>query len=74
MEWSVERSRIKLGTIPQNSKVSTLTLSKYGEGDFENYKLIATTMNFVFFFKKKIINYWFLSILFFCQFYFLDDL
>lgn len=53
MEWSVERSRIKLGTIPQNSKVSTLTLSKYGEGDFENYKLIATTMNFVFFFKEK---------------------
>lgn len=53
MEWSVERSRIKLGTISQNSKVSTLTLSKYGEGDFENYKLIATTMNFVFFFKEK---------------------
>lgn len=53
MEWSVERSRIKLGTIPQNSKVSTLTLSKYGEGNFENYKLIATTMNFVFFFKEK---------------------
>lgn len=73
MEWSVERSRIKLGTIPQNSKVSTLTLSKYGEGAFENYKLIATTMNFVFFFKKKIINYWgkFLSILF--PWWFIND-
>lgn len=73
MEWSVERSRIKLGTIPQNSKVSTLTLSKYGEGNFENYKLIATTMNFVFFLKKKIINYWgkFLSILF--PWWFIND-
>lgn len=71
MEWSVERSRIKLGTIPQNSKVSTLTLSKYGEGDFENYKLIATTMNFVFFFFQEknhqlliSVNFIFLSILF----------
>lgn len=71
MEWSVERSRIKLGTIPQNSKVSTSTLSKYGEGDFENYKLIATTMNFVFFFLRKKSS---ITEENFCQFYFLDDL